>query len=108
MPTYKDMDVCLPFLRKRRDTARTKEERIAIAIAINLITELPQETVEEGVLCRDCWFYDAPHKKCTHDRGLIGRILPKMYCSFGSRSRTEVEEMPEPDFSEFDEDGDDE
>lgn len=103
MPTYKNMDVCLPFLKQKRAESKNPTERTAIQIAINIIQALPQEYVEEGVICRDCWFYDAANKKCCHNRGLMGRVLPKMYCSFGSKGATDNPEEPDPDFSEFDE-----
>lgn len=103
MPTYKNMDVCLPILKEKMTKSKNPTERTAMQIAINIIQALPQEHVEEGVICRECWFYDAASKKCFHNRGLIGRVLPKMYCSFGSKVAADNPEETEPDFSEFDE-----
>lgn len=107
MPTYKNMDVCLPILKQKKEAAKSLVERAGIQIAIEIITALPQEQVEEGVICRDCFFYDREKKKCNHLRGLIGRIKPRMFCSFGSRDYSaSSDDLPEDDFSEFDEEED--
>lgn len=105
MPTYKNMDVCLPILKEKMAKSKNPAEQAAIRIAINIIQALPQEYVEEGVICRDCWFYDVAKKKCFHNRGLIGRVLPRMFCSFGSKCAADNSEEPDADFNEFDEEG---
>lgn len=104
MPTYKNMDICLPFLKQKQQESKNPTERTAIQIAINIITALPQEEVQEGVICRDCFWYGKAEKRCFHPHGLEGRVLPKMYCSYGSKRGDEAGEEPEPDFSEFDDD----
>lgn len=59
MPTYKDMDICLPVLKNKLNEERDLNRRTAIQIAINIIKALPMIEVNEGVICRDCFFYGA-------------------------------------------------
>lgn len=103
MPTYKDMDSCLPAMRRKMAQSKDHIMKLGIQMAINLITALPSIEVQEGVLCKQCYWYNADKKRCTHEHGLEGRVLPEMYCCYGSPTRKEQTEEGEPDFSEFDE-----
>lgn len=75
----------MPYLRQKKKEAKTAAERAGIEIAIRLIIALPCERIEEGVLCRDCGWYDAQGKRCMHNNGLRGRLKPEMYCAYGSK-----------------------
>lgn len=101
MPSYKDMDVCLPVLKNKLSTERDQARRTAIQIAINIITALPSQEIQEGVICRDCFFYAKDGKTCLHKNGIRGRVLPKMFCSYGSYGDNGTNDEPEEEFEEF-------
>lgn len=103
MPTYKDMDICLPLLKRKMAEEKDPTRRTAIRIAINIITALPMQEIQEGVICRDCYFYARDGKTCLHKNGIRGRVLPKMFCSYGSKGDTGTNEDTEDDFNEFEE-----
>ncbi len=102
MPTFKNMDACLPFLKDKLAQEREPIRRAGIKIAIDIMTALPSEEVQEGIICRDCFFYNKAEHKCNHKNGLMGRVRPQMYCSYGSYHHEAVDDDDE-DFSEFDE-----
>ena len=90
---------------KLRDAQEAKNENMmAITNAcITIIAGMPEEEVFEGFNCGQCHWYDKATKRCTHKNGLMGRLKPGMYCSYGSPSREEPEE-DEDDFEMFEED----
>ena len=102
MATYKNMDVCMPFLKQKAAEETDRNRRTAIQIAINIMAALPQEEVQEGVICRDCFFYGAENHVCMHKNGLHGRVRPQMFCSYGSK-RDDADKEPDDDFSDFEE-----
>lgn len=103
MPTFKNMDVCLPFLKQKQREEKNPVRKAGIQIAIEIITALPAEHVEEGIICAKCFFYNKEAKRCSHKNGLMGRVRPEMFCSYGSYHYEESEEEPFPDdeFPEF-------
>ena len=102
MPTYKNMDICLPYLKDKAREEKNAARRTALQIAINIITAHPQVEVQEGVVCRDCFFYVKSGKTRLHKNGLRGRVLPMMFCSYGSAgSAAEAEDTPDDEFGEF-------
>lgn len=98
---------------KLREAQAQKNGRMAAVTnaCIAIISGMPEIDVTDGIECGSCWYYDAAKKKCTHHNGLMGRIRPQMYCSYGCArpDRDQVEEDIEEDWSEFDieEDADD-
>ena len=72
---------------------------------ITIIAGMSEQEVSEGFTCGECFFFDKEHRRCIHKNGLMGRLRPGMYCSYGSPSREETEEE-EDGFEEFEEDGD--
>lgn len=102
MATYKNMDICLPYLKDKMRTERDPARRTAIQIAINIIAALPAQEIQEGVVCRDCYWYVAEGHTCLHKNGIRGRVKPMMFCSYGSvGDNAHGEDEPTEDFSEF-------
>lgn len=101
-------DAALAALKcKLRECVEAKDTHTAVITrcVIQIMTDLPELDVNDGVECGSCFFYDAEKHRCFHKNGMGGRIRPKMYCSYGSYHRDAVsdEEEPEEDWSEFDE-----
>lgn len=104
MPTYKDMDICLPVLKREKEKEKDRARRTAIQIAINIITALPSQEIQEGVNCKDCYFYVPSGHTCLHKNGLRGRVRPMMFCSYGSPTdRDPADAEPTETFAEFEE-----
>ena len=101
MPTYKDMDSCLPELKRRFAVEHDPNARTAIRIAINIITALPSVQIEEGQFCRDCYFYVPETHTCLHKYGLRGKVRAQMYCSYGSKGDNGTNEELTEEFEEF-------
>ena len=101
MPTFKDMDVCLPELKRHFAAERDPTRRAAIRIAINIITALPSVEVDEGQFCKDCYFYARNSYTCLHKHGLRGKVRPTMYCFYGSKCDTGTNDEMTEDFAEF-------
>lgn len=76
---------------------------------LTILEKMPQIDVTDGIECRRCFFYDNKSKRCIHRNGLNGRVLPEMYCSYGSYHHDghEIDEDDEDSFEEFEE-GEDE
>ena len=104
MPSYKNMDICLPELKRRLALERDPNNRVAIQIAINIITALPCEEIQEGQFCKDCYFYARESYTCLHKYGLRGKVRPTMYCYYGSKVDNGTNEDMTEDFAEFSED----
>lgn len=104
MATYKNMDICLPYLKDKARKERDPARRTAIQIAVNLIAALPTQEIQEGVLCKDCYWYVADGHTCLHKNGLRGRVRDEMFCSYGSKAGDfSGDDEPTGDFSEFEE-----
>jgi hypothetical protein len=98
------MDICLPVLKRKAAEERDQVRRTAIQIAINIIAALPQEEIQEGVICRDCYYYGKEQHVCRHTKGLHGRVRPEMFCSYGCKADDNSgDDEPTEDFSEFEE-----
>lgn len=101
-----NIDAALAALRCKLHEAKEQKSKGMEAVTnacITILEGMPTQEVNEGVCCGECYWYNAKTKRCDHKYGLMGRLRPKMYCSYGSYAR----EMPpeeEEDFSEFDED----
>ena len=101
-------DLALRALKlKLREAQEAKNEQMAAITqaCITIIAGMPEQEVSEGFTCGECFFFDKETKHCIHKNGLMGRLKPGMYCSYGSPSRVEAEEE-EDDFSEFEEEAD--
>jgi hypothetical protein len=101
----KDKALAALRIKLREAQAQKNGKMAAITNAcITIISGMPEIDVTDGIECGNCWYYDAAHKHCTHANGLLGRIRPKMYCSFGCArpDRDQIEENIEEDWSEFD------
>lgn len=100
-------DAALLALKDRliRAQNRKDERDIAITKAVTkIIRLLPEIDVQDGIECQRCWWYDKEHKRCFHANGLMGRVLPQMYCCYGSEVSTDTQtEVDESAFAEFDE-----
>ena len=103
-----DINQALAALRCKLREAKEQKSKGMEAVTnacITILEGMPTQEVNEGVCCGECYWYNAQNKRCDHKYGLMGRLRPKMYCSYGSYAR----EMPpddeeDEDFSEFDDD----
>lgn len=103
-----DADATLAALKyKLREAQEAGNENMAAFTrgCLMIMQQMPTVDVTDGIECGNCWYYDAEKKKCSHRNGLMGRIRPQMYCSYGCArpDRDQVEEDIEEDWSEFDE-----
>lgn len=85
---------------------RNEHEVIITRCVLQILGDLPEQDIQEGVECRQCFWYDKAAKRCRHKNGLGGRVYPTMFCSYGSYHYEEAEDGEE-DFSEFDANADD-
>lgn len=101
MATLKDIDVCMPELKKLLHTEKRKDMRAAISFAIDIFNQLPVVKTEDCVPCKSCFFYNEESHMCAHRNGLTGRVKPEMFCSYGSLDgfSSESDEELEIDFS---------
>ena len=101
-----NIDQALAALRCKLREAKEQKSKGMEAVTnacITILEGMPVQDISEGVCCGECYWYNAQTKRCAHKNGLMGRLRPKMYCSYGSYAR----EMPpeeDEDFSEFDDD----
>ena len=67
---------------KLREAQAQKNGRTAAVTrcVIQIMTDMPEIDVNDGVECGSCFFYDKEKHRCIHKNGLGGRIRPKMYC----------------------------
>lgn len=100
-------DAALVALKcKLRECEEAKDAHTAAITrcVIQIITDMPELDVNDGVECGSCFFYDKDKHRCIHKNGLGGRIRKEMYCSYGSYHRDTVDDDEEDeDWSEFDE-----
>ena len=105
MSTYKDMDSCLPFLKRKMQEEKEPIRKAGVRIAMEIIQALPSVEVVDGIACKDCFFYDQAAKRCCHNNGLQGRVRQEMYCSYGSRvyedTQTEIDESKFAQFNNY-------
>lgn len=74
---------------------------------LTIMQQMPTIDVTDGIECKKCFFYDKDKHRCTHKNGLMGRLRPGMYCSYGSYHHDEdAEDYEDDDFSEFEEESD--
>ena len=100
-------DAILIALKSRMHAAERRHDRqdMALTSAVtSIIRQMPESEIMEGVICETCWWYNAERKCCMHQRGLPGRVLPKMFCSYGSKVDNGTGEEPDEEFNDFEED----
>lgn len=102
-------DATMTALRaKLRECEEKGQEQLAVITrcVMQIIGDMPEVDVNDGVACEQCFFYNAETRRCIHKNGLNGRIRKGMYCSYGSLNydaSAEAGEEPDEDWSEFDE-----
>lgn len=101
-------DLTLLALKSRYNKAERRHDQRDMMITkavMTIISEMPDAEIVEGAICETCWWYNAERKCCLHNKGLPGRVLPKMFCSYGSAVDNGTSEEQDDDFSEFEEVG---
>lgn len=104
-----DADKTLAALKQKLREAQTAGEENMAAFTrgcLMIMQRMPTIDVADGIECGKCFFYNKDKHRCTHKNGLMGRLRPQMYCSYGSYHYEEAEDGEE-DFSEFDANVDD-
>lgn len=103
-----DADAVMKAIKISAREAETKGNKAKAVFArgcLTILKEMPQIDVTDGIECKRCFFYDKDAKRCIHRNGLNGRVLPEMYCSYGSYHHDghEIDEEYEDSFDEFEE-----
>jgi hypothetical protein len=99
-------DAALTALKcKLRECVEANDTHTAVITrcVIQIMTDMPEMDVNDGVECGSCFFFDKDKHRCIHKNGLGGRIRKGMYCSYGSFHADDIEdEEDEDEFGEFD------
>ena len=107
MPKMLNKDLTLLALKSRYNKAERRHDARDMSITkavMTIVEQMPDAEIMEGVICETCWWYNAERKCCMHNKGLHGRVLPKMFCSYGSKVDDGTGEEPDEEFNDFEED----
>ena len=106
MPKMINADAVLLSLKSRFNKAERAHDKRDMALTqavMTILKQMPAAEIVEGVICETCYYYNAERKTCMHLKGLPGRVLPKMYCFYGSNTGDDASAEPDDEFGEFEE-----